>query len=117
MTFGRRTMAFAAALAAVFWLTGFSPSKKASDATIARNCKMDVIRQSVCVYQAILEDVDKNYPLRGGGGISRIVQNSTTTYSAHLLQEGREDVRIYEVRVASNGQVTISGVTEKTISH
>ena len=55
--------------------------------------------------------------MRGGGGISRVVQNSTTSYSVHLLQEGREDVRSYEVKVASNGKVTITNVTEKTISH
>ena len=34
---------------------------------------MDVIKQSVCIYEAILADVDKNYPMRGGGGIGRIV--------------------------------------------
>lgn len=113
-----RTMAFAAALVAIFWLTGFLPSKNASaDAIATRNCKMDAIKQSVCIYQAILEDVDKNYSMRGGGGISRVVQNSTTSYSVHLLQEGREDVRSYEVKVASNGKVTITNVTEKTISH
>lgn len=78
---------------------------------------MDIIKQSVCIYQAILADVDKNYPMRGGGGISRIVQNSTTSYSVHLLQEGREDVRIYEVKLLANGQVTITGVREETITH
>lgn len=78
---------------------------------------IDAIKQSVCIYQAILADVDKNYPMRGGGGISRIVQNSTTSYSVYLLQEGREDVRIYEVKLLANGQVTISNVTEQTISH
>ena len=118
MTFRNRIIAFAVALTAIFWLSGFSPSKKAGgDAIATRNCKMDAIKQSVCIYQAILEDVDKNYSMRGGGGISRVVQNSTTSYSVHLLQEGREDVRIYEVKVASNGKVTITNVTEKTISH
>ncbi|HAS86232.1 MAG TPA: hypothetical protein DCS31_05465 [Candidatus Competibacteraceae bacterium] len=118
MTFRNRIIAFAVALTAIFWLSGFSPSKKAGgDAVATRNCKMDAIKQSVCVYQAILDDVDKNYSLRGGGGISRIVQNSTSTYSVHLLQEEREDVRTYEVKVAPNGTVTITGVTEKTISH
>ena len=118
MTFGSRIMAFAAALTAAFWLTGFSPSNKASADTIAaRNCKMDVIKQSVCIYEAILADVDKNYPMRGGGGIGRIVQNSTTSYSAYILQEGHEDVRIYEVKVLPNGKVTITSVTEKTVTH
>jgi hypothetical protein len=78
---------------------------------------MDAIKQSVCIYEAILADVDKNYPMRGGGGISRIVQNSTTSYSAYLLQEEREDVRIYEVKVLPNGKVTITSVTEETVTH
>lgn len=78
---------------------------------------MDSVKQSVCIYEAILEDVDKNYPMRGGGGISRIVQDSTTSYSVYLLQEGQEDVRTYEVKIAPNGKVTITNMTEKTISH
>lgn len=77
---------------------------------------MDAIKQSVCIYAAILEDVDKNYPMRGGGGISRIVQNSTTSYSVHLSQEGHVDVRTYEVKIAPNGKVTITGMTEETLS-
>lgn len=78
---------------------------------------MDAIKQSVCIYEAILEDVDKNYSMRGGGGISRIMQKSTTSYSVHILQEGREDVRIYEVKVDPNGKVTITNTTETTVSH
>lgn len=117
MMFGNRIMAVAAVFVAAFWLTGFSPSKTASAATPAmRNCMMDAIKQSVCTYEAILADVDKNYPMRGGGGIGRIVQNSTTSYSVYLLQEGREDVRVYEVKVVK-GKVTITSVTEKTVTH
>lgn len=117
MTFSYRIMAFTVVLTAVFWLIGLSPSKASDNSPTTRNCKMDPITQSVCIYQAILEDVDKNYSQRGGGGIGRIVQNATTTYSVHLLQEGREDVRVYEVKVAANGKVTITNVTEKTVSH
>jgi hypothetical protein len=118
MRFGKRRTAWAAVLAAAFGLTGFSLSKTASAATpTMRNCMMDAIKQSVCIYEAILTDVDKNYPMRGGGGIGRIVQNSTTSYSAYLLQEGREDVRIYEVKVLPNGKVTITSVTEETVTH
>ena len=118
MIFGNQRLTRAAAFVAAFWLIGLSPSETASADTItARNCTMDAIKRSICIYQAILEDVDKNYPLRGGGGIGRIVQNSTTSYSAYILQEGHEDVRIYEVKVAPNGKVTIANVTEQTVTH
>lgn len=117
MRFGKKMMAFAAVLAAAFGPTGVSPSQTASATTPAtRNCMMDAIKQSVCIYEAILADVDKNYPMRGGGGIGRIVQNSTTSYSAYLLQEGHEDVRIYEVKIVK-GKVRITSVTEETITH
>lgn len=117
MTFGNRIPASAVAWTAIFWLAGLAPLQASDNSPTTRNCKMDPIKQSVCIYQAILEDVDKNYSQRGGGGIGRIVQNATTTYSVHLLQEGREDVRVYEVKIATNGKVTIANVTEKTVSH
>lgn len=118
MVFGNKISIHAAAFVAAFWLIGLSPSKTASAATPAtRSCTMDAIKRSICIYQAILEDVDKHYPMRGGGGIGRIVQNSTTSYSAYLLQEGHEDVRTYEVKVAPDGKVTIARVTEETVTH
>ena len=83
----------------------------------AKDCAKDAIEQSVCIYKAILDDVAKSYPMRGGGGIGRIVQDSTTTYSVYLLQEGHEDVRTYEVKIGTKGKVTIAGVTERTVSH
>lgn len=118
MVFGNKMLTHTAAFVAAFWLIGFSPSETASADTItARNCTMDAIKRSICIYQAILEDVDKHYPMRGGGGIGRIVQNSTTSYSVYLLQEGHEDVRIYEVKVAPGGKATITRVTEETVTH
>lgn len=93
------------------------PTSPRAQAPAARTCKMDPIKQSICIYQAILDDVDRNYATRGGGGIARIVQNSTNSYAVHLLQEGREDVRTYEVKTSPGGKVTITGVTEKTLRH
>ena len=114
----KTAMAFAAVFAAAFWLAELSLFNQAAAATTtARNCTMDPIKQSVCIYEAILADVDKNYPMRGGGGISRIVQNSTTSYSVHILQEGHEDVRTYEIKILSGGKVAITSVAEKTLSH
>ncbi|MCZ2440758.1 MAG: hypothetical protein LC119_11380 [Burkholderiales bacterium] len=78
---------------------------------------MDPIKQSICIYKAILDDVERNYAMRGGGGIGSIVQNSSTSYAVHLLQEGREDVRTYDVQVSSGGKVTITAVTETTVKH
>ncbi|ODU08817.1 MAG: hypothetical protein ABS84_11195 [Rubrivivax sp. SCN 71-131] len=110
------------ALGAVFMgFAGLSapalPGKVDAPTVSTRSCRMDAIRQSVCIYQAILADVDKHYTMRGGGGIGRIVQNSTSSYSVHLLQEGREDVRTYDVRLAPDGKVTITAVTESTVRH
>ncbi|HOB62900.1 MAG TPA: hypothetical protein PKI41_12410 [Candidatus Competibacteraceae bacterium] len=111
-------MALAAVWAAASGLAGFLSLQTANAATPAtRNCTMDAIKQSICIYEAILADVDKNYPMRGGGGIGRIVQNSTTSYSIYILQEEREDVRKYTVQVDPKGKVTILSVTEETITH
>lgn len=77
---------------------------------------MDVIEQSVCIYKAILDDVATNYRMRGGGGISRLVQSSTTSYSVYIQQEGHQDVRTYEVKTGPKGKVTITSVTEATVS-
>ena len=114
----RGTLAgFAVALASTFCLAAASTSKKAGpDIDAARDCSKDVIEQSVCIYKAILDDVSRNYRMRGGGGISRVVQNSTTSYSVHIQQEGHQDVRTYEVKLGAKGKVTIVGVTEEAVT-
>jgi hypothetical protein len=71
-------------------------------------CNDDAIKQSVCIYQAILADVDKTYyPLRGGGGIGSIEETSTWNYKVKILQEGRIDHIDYTVKIGAGGKVKI----------
>jgi hypothetical protein len=78
---------------------------------------MDPVQQSICVYQAILADVAKTYAPRGGGGISSIVQTSTTTFTVQIAQEGRQDLLNYTVKIGADGKVEIVGKTEGTRSY
>ena len=68
---------------------------------------MDPVQQSICIYQAILADLAKTYSQRGGGGISSIVQTSTTTFTVQIAQEGRKDLLNYTVKIGSGGKVEI----------
>ena len=63
---------------------------------------MDPVQQSICIYQAILADVAKTYTPRGGGGISSIVQTSTTTFTVQIAQEARKDL-LLNVRTEAEG--------------
>ena len=78
---------------------------------------MDPVQQSICIYQAILADVAKTYKPRGGGGISSIVQTSTTTFTVQIAQEGRTDLLNYTVKIGPDGKVEIVGKTESTRSY
>src|SRR4051794_5127456 len=99
----------AAALAMASWLVGsYLLTVGEADARQARNCGMDPVQQSICIYQAILADVAKTYKLRGGGGISSIAQTSTTTFTVKIAQEGREDLLNYIVKIGADGKVEIA---------
>jgi hypothetical protein len=100
------------------WLAGSSllPAGEAA-AQPARTCTMDAVQQSICIYQAILADVAKTYTPRGGGGVSSIVQTSTTTFTVQILQEGRKDLLKYTVKIGSGGKVEIVDRTESTQSY
>jgi hypothetical protein len=82
-----------------------------------RTCAMNPVQQSICIYQTILADVARTYAQRGGGGISSIVQNTTTTFTVHIAQERRKDLLNYTVRIGPDGGVTILGKTESTQSY
>lgn len=103
----------AIAVAAAIGLAGPRGSQLGvADAATARDCQMDAIEYSICVYEAILADIDENYPLRGGGGISGIVQNTTTSFTARISQEGRVDLITYEIEPGPDGGVSITGRVE-----
>ncbi|MBL9055530.1 MAG: hypothetical protein JNJ84_04555 [Rhodobacteraceae bacterium] len=114
----QRSMAFfAAALVAALAIWGTSLARAEKQGTTqnsAEECKMDPVAQSICVYDLILDDIRDNYRQRGGGGISGIVQTSTTGFTARLEQEGRVDVRSYEIRFEADGRPAIVSVTEAT---
>ena len=78
---------------------------------------MDPVQQSICIYQAILADVAKTYAQRGGGGISSIVQTSTTTFTVEIAQEGRKDLLNYTVKIGSGGKVEIVDKKQGTQSY
>jgi len=42
------------------------------------------------------------------------VQTSTTTFTVHIAQEGRNDLLNYTVKIGSGGKVEVVGKTEST---
>jgi hypothetical protein len=112
---GTGVVAFIAVLAAMSWLP-YQLKAGAAAAQQSRACSMNPVQQSICIYQAILADVAKTYRLTGGGGISSIVQDSTTAFTVHIAQEGRTDLLNYSVKIGAGGKVEIVGRTESTQS-
>ena len=108
-------VALVAVLVLGSWLLGsYLFTAGEADAQQSRTCVMNPIQQSICIYQAILADVAKTYTLRGGGGISSIVQTSTTTFTVQIAQEGRKDLLNYTIRIGSGGKVAIVDKAEST---
>lgn len=115
---GAGLLAAAGLVIAVAWLVGSSlPRPAEADSQPSRNCAMDPLNQSICIYEAILADIARTYPHRGGGGISSIVQKSTTSFTVQIAQEGRSDLLIYEIEVGEDGKVKIAGKEESTQSY
>lgn len=109
------TVALVGALAV--WGTSLARAEKPGAASHStEECTMDPVAQSICVYDLILDEIRDNYRPRGGGGISGIVQTSTTGFTARLEQEGRVDVRSYEFRFGEDGRPVIVSVKESTES-
>ena len=57
-----------------------------------KRCQMNAIERSKCIIEAILADISRNYSQVGGGGISAIKQNSTTSFTVSISQEERVDL-------------------------
>ena len=98
----------ACAVAALVWGAGGAIAEKTTS-TIAKDCTMDALHQSACIYQLILDDLKATYPFPGGGGIQSIVQKSTTGFVASLGQEERVDEISYDIAIAADGSVSIAG--------
>lgn len=70
---------------------------------------MNAIERSKCIIEAILADISRTYKQVGGGGISAIKQNSTTSFTVSIAQEERVDLLTYEAEVDAQGRVRLSG--------
>lgn len=77
---------------------------------------MEAVEQSICILETLLADVRTSYRLRGGGGISGIVQKGTRQFQVQIAQEGRVDLIDYEVSVAADGSVKIASRKESSSS-
>jgi hypothetical protein len=113
----RQALALAAVAAVVLGLAMLpAPTATAGKTNETEGCNMDPVTQSVCIYRLILDDIDSAYPMRGGGGISSISQQSSTGFTATLAQEGHEDLRHYEIAIGDDGTPAIAAVTTETHS-
>jgi hypothetical protein len=81
-----------------------------------KRCQMNAIERSKCIIEAILADISRSYTQVGGGGISAIKQNSTTSFTVSISQEERVDLLTYEVTVDAKGKVSVKKTGEDTRS-
>lgn len=114
----RRPALALAAVAALVLLMALLPvpTATAGKTKQTEGCNMDPVTRSVCIYRLILDDIDSAYPMRGGGGISSITQQSSSGFTATLAQEGHEDLRHYEITLDDAGTPAIASVTTETRS-
>jgi len=81
-----------------------------------KRCQMNAIERSKCIIEAILADISRSYTQVGGGGISAIKQNSTTSFTVSISQEERVDLLTYEATVDAKGKVSVKKTGEDTRS-
>lgn len=81
-----------------------------------KRCQMNPIERSKCIIEAILADISRTYKDVGGGGISAIKQNSTTSFTVSIAQEERVDLLTYEAEVDAHGRVKLSAARKGTES-
>jgi len=73
-----------------------------------KRCQMNAIERSKCIIEAILADISRTYKDVGGGGISAIKQNSTTSFTVSIAQEERVDLLTYEATIDGKGKVSVA---------
>lgn len=81
-----------------------------------KRCQMNAIERSKCIIEAILADISRSYKQVGGGGISAIKQNSTTSFTVSISQEERVNLLTYEATVDAKGTVSVKKTGESTKS-
>lgn len=81
-----------------------------------KRCQMNAIERSKCIIEAILADISRTYSQVGGGGISAIKQNSTTSFTVSISQEERVDLLTYEATFDGKGKVSVRKTDEGTRS-
>ena len=79
-------------------------------------CKLDDLSRSLCMIELILQDVRSGYDQLGGGGVSSIQAESSTSYTIALPQEERIDRLTYVFEVDADGTVRIQSRTPSTTS-
>jgi hypothetical protein len=82
-----------------------------------KRCQMNPIERSKCIIEAILADVSRSYKEIGGGGISAIKQDSTTSFTVSIQQEGKVDLLTYEAKVDDAGKVSVKKTKSATQSY
>lgn len=81
-----------------------------------KRCQMNAIERSKCIIEAILADISRTYTQVGGGGISAIKQNSTSSFTVSISQEERVDLLTYEATIDAKGKVSVRKTGEDTKS-
>jgi N-acetylglucosamine kinase-like BadF-type ATPase len=110
--FGLSMVVAAAAATAFPGYSGYSfadVKAEAAPANTLKDTQMEALARSVRIFELILEDIKATYPYTGGGGITSIRQNSTTSFTASIAQEERVDKIVYEIEIRTDGSVAISG--------
>lgn len=85
-------------------------------AMMTSNCQTNRILKSNALIDYIFQDILKNYPYTGGGGVTSIKEVSTNTFEVTIAQEERIDVLLYALRIDGNCNVDQLKKTESAIN-
>jgi hypothetical protein len=80
----------------------------------SKKCKPDNLHRAVCMIELMMEDIAANYGAVGGGGITSIKAESSTSYSVSLPQEERVDVLTYDFAIGKDGSISIKHKASST---
>ncbi|MDT8857625.1 hypothetical protein RNZ50_21785 [Paracoccaceae bacterium Fryx2] len=94
-------------------LCGLPALAETATPPLSKECQMDALHRSACIFELILDDLKATFPLTGGGGISAIKQDSTTSFTASISQEEGVHHVTYEIAIAEDGKVSIANKVEK----